>query len=189
MAKTGKHFGVDYNAPVTLSFILLCVLLHVLNAMTGDFLITDYFACFRTGFLDPLQYMRLFTHVLGHADLSHLMGNALIILITAPMIEEKYGSRDVFFMILITAFVTGLSHTLFFGDKLLLGASGIAFMFILLSSFANVQKRRIPLTFILVVLLYIGQEIVAMCTVTDNVSRITHIIGGMCGAAFGFVRR
>lgn len=183
---SGKKWGVDYNAPVTLTFIFICGAELVANRISGDILTLNLFSCFRTSLLDPLQYLRLFTHVFGHTGIDHFLGNALILLITAPMIEEKYGSRDVFYMILITTLITGLSHIIFFGDTLLLGASGICFMFILLSSFANLGRHRIPMTFIFVLVLYLGREIVSMVTIDDNVSRITHILGGICGALFGF---
>jgi len=39
------------------------------------------------------------------------------------------------------------------------GASGVVFMFILLSSFVNFKKGRIPITFILVVIIYLGGEV------------------------------
>ena len=67
----------------------------------------------------------------------------------------------------------------------LLGASGVVFMFILLSSVTNARRGRIPLTFVLVVLLFLGQEVWNGLT-QDNVSQFAHVIGGLCGAAFGF---
>jgi GlpG protein len=42
------------------------------------------------------------------------------------------------------------------------------------------------LTFILVALLWIGQEIYTAIAVSDNVSNLTHIAGGIVGGIFGF---
>jgi membrane associated rhomboid family serine protease len=55
-----------------------------------------------------------------------------------------------------------------------------------LSSLANLQSKSIPLTFVLVAVFYIGQEIVNGVFVKDNVSQLTHIVGGICGAVIGF---
>ena len=41
----------------------------------------------------------------------------------------------------------------------------------------------------LVLLLYIGGEIVNGVTLRDNVSQITHVIGGLCGAVLGLTMR
>ena len=46
--------------------------------------------------------------------------------------------------------------------------------------------NRIPLTMILIVIVYLGAELVDAFTKQDNVSQFTHIIGGVCGAIFGF---
>jgi membrane associated rhomboid family serine protease len=90
------------------------------------------------------------------------------------------------FMMAVTAFVTGLANTLFFSTGLL-GASGIVFMLILLASFTNFRKGEIPLTFILVLALYVGKEVVTSFS-QDNVSQFAHIAGGLCGSLFGFFR-
>lgn len=86
-------------------------------------------------------------------------------------------------MILVTAFVTGLLQIAFFNHALL-GASGVAFMLILLSSFTN-NGGGIPLTFILVVILFLGKEVLNSFG-ADQVSQFAHIIGGILGGIFGF---
>ena len=42
------------------------------------------------------------------------------------------------------------------------------------------------LTLVLVVLLYLGGEVVDAATARDSVSQLTHIVGGLCGAGLGF---
>lgn len=87
-------------------------------------------------------------------------------------------------MIFTTAIVTGLIQIMFF-DVGLLGASGVVFMLILLVSLVNFKNKEIPLTFILIVIIYIGKEIMGTFE-EDNISHSTHIIGGIVGAVFGF---
>lgn len=121
---------------------------------------TRFFCVYRSSLADPLTYLRLFTHVLGHAGYSHYMGNMLLLLLVGPPLEEKYGSRTLLLTIAVTALVTGLVQFIFFPQTALLGASGVVFMMIVLSSFTEMKKGGIPITLILVVVFYLGGELV-----------------------------
>lgn len=176
---------IHYNAPVTLTFTFLSFLVLTLGNFTDHVSTNFFFTNFKTSFLDPFQYFRMISHVLGHASWEHYSGNFLIILLLGPMLEEKYGSKSMVEMLFITALVTGLLNTLAFNTGLL-GASGIVFMFILLSSYANVQTGKIPLTLIIVIFIFLGKEIVNGFILKDNISQVTHIIGGLCGGIFGY---
>jgi GlpG protein len=70
---------------------------------------------------------------------------------------------------------------------MLLGASGVVFAFILLTSFTGFREGEIPLTFILVAVIYLGQQIWDGVTVRDNVSNLSHIIGGLVGSGAGYL--
>ena len=183
-----KIFGkFQYNAPAVLTFALLAFGALLLNQITGGWANTYIFSVYRTHLLDPMQYVRLFTYVIGHADYTHFINNFTIILLVGPMLEEKYGTKPLLKMMAFTAFFTGLVQIIFFPGTALLGASGIAFMMILLSSFANYQKGRIPITLILVALIYLAGEIVTgLANPDDNISQMGHIIGGLCGTVFGW---
>ena len=124
---------------------------------------------------------------LGHASWSHLTGNLTLVLLLGPILEERYGSRTVLIMILATALITGFVHIAvpLFDNMGLRGASGIVFMLIVLSSFVNVKRGTIPLTFILIATLYLGKEVVNVLQ-NDNISQMAHIVGGALGSFFGF---
>jgi membrane associated rhomboid family serine protease len=92
-------------------------------------------------------------------------------------------------MFAATAVVTGLVNVIFFRGIAVLGASGLLFMLILIASFTSTKGNKIPLTFILVALVYIGNELIGGLLLSDNVSQFSHIIGGVCGAVFGFLYR
>lgn len=49
------------------------------------------------------------------------------------------------------------------------------------------RRNLIPLTFLLIAVIYIGGQIYEGIFVQDNVSSITHILGGGVGAALGYV--
>ena len=103
-----------------------------------------------------------------------------------PNLEDRFGSWNVLCAILVTAVISGLVQFFFFPGTALLGASGIVFMMILLSSFGGVRNGTIPTTLILVAVFYLGDEIWNGIFVQDNISQLTHIIGGLCGTVFGF---
>lgn len=176
---------IKYNAPVILSFSLIALLVLILGNLTDGYATSLLFCVYRAPLTDPLFYLRLFTHVLGHASWPHYFSNIMYILLLGPILEEKYGSRSLLFGIILTAFVTGIAHLFLNGSVALLGASGIVFMLILLASFASFRQGTIPMTFLLIAGIYIGNEIITGITTTDNISQMSHIIGGACGAFLG----
>ena len=184
-----RQLVIHYNAPVVLTFALLSLIVLALDFLTGGRTTTQFFCVYRASFTDPTTYVRLFGHVLGHADYAHYISNIMLMLVVGTTLEEKYGSKKLFVCILITAGVSGLVQMFFFPDTALLGASGIVFMMIVLSSLAGMRDGAIPLTLILVVILYLGGEIVDAVTLRDSVSQLTHIVGGLCGAALGFAMK
>ena len=180
---------IKYNAPTILTFTLICASVLFLSSTLLPGLIENWFmvpgkGSFRATSLR--HWVTIFTHVVGHGDWNHLIGNFTLILLIGPMLEENYGSSPLLIMIIITAFATGLLNILLFRSYLL-GASGVVFMMILLSSFTNFSRGEIPLTFILVLILYMGVQLLDSFR-SDNISQFAHIIGGLCGSFFGFLR-
>ena len=180
---------IQYNSPVVLSFAILSFGVLLLDRFTGGRSTHAFFSVYRSAFNDLGTYPRFVLHVLGHTGYSHYIGNMMMILVVGPPLEERYGSRPLFWAIFITALVSGLVHGLFFPGSALLGASGIVFMMIVMSSLAGMRDGCIPLTLILVLALYVGGELIDGVTLADNVSQLTHIIGGLCGAFLGMSMR
>jgi membrane associated rhomboid family serine protease len=181
---------IKYNAPVILTFALVSAGVLVVAQILGPQFVLQFFSVpgytQRIRLLSP-EAFRLITHVIGHGSWLHLMSNFAFVLLIGPILEEKYGSGPLFVMMLVTALVTGILNMLLFPAGLL-GASGIVFMLILLISFTNIREGEIPLTFILVVLLFLVKEILSMFE-SNNISEFAHIVGGICGALFGFLFR
>lgn len=182
-----RKIKISFNAPVILGFTIACFLVLLLDKVTGSASTNTLFSVYRSSLLNPLTYLRFFGHVLGHADWNHFIGNIMLILVVGPLLEEKYGSSDILFVILATALITGIIHFIFFPRVQLLGASGVVFAFILLSSMTSIKEGTIPLTFVLVAVIYIGGQIYDGIFVKDNVANLTHILGGMVGSGLGFV--
>ena len=175
---------IRYNAPVILTFTLLATTVLIIDQILGGFT-EAFFVSYPTFSGSVLDFLRLFTHVIGHQSWLHLMSNFSFILLIGPVLEEKYRSAALLMMVLVTALVTGILNILFFSTGLM-GASGIVFMLILLSSFTNIRSGEIPLTFVLIVVLFLAKELINAFA-QDNVSQFAHIIGGICGGLFGFI--
>lgn len=187
MRKIKRKFRITFNAPVVLCLIFTCFIATLLGEITRGESTRLIFMTYHSSLLNPLTYIRFITHVFGHANWNHFIGNATYLLLLGPMLEEKYKSGTLIETIIITALVTGIINYIFFPNIALCGASGIVFAFIILASFTGFKEGEIPLTFILVATIYIGQQIFDGITVNDNVSNMAHIFGGLVGAVTGYV--
>ncbi len=178
---------IQYDSPVILTFALLSLIALIIDQWIDGAANTLLFSVYRSSFTDPFTYPRFFLHVLGHTDIVHYFSNICLLLVLGPIVESKYKSRNVLISILVTALVSGIIHFAFFGNTALLGASGIVFMMIFLSSISGIRGGNIPLSLILVAIIYLGQEIYSLFFQSNNISEITHIIGGLCGIVCGTV--
>ncbi len=189
---------LDSPATIFFSFLILFIFLtthqllppniiSIIPAQILPYLREDYFLVKPwTAYGDnPLAYITIFTHILGHADWFHLFGNLSIILLLGGKVEENYSSLNLLKWIFITACLTGLLN-MFLMSTALKGASGIVFMLIILFSMTEMKNGNLPLTALLVFFLYLGREIYLGIYVTDNISRFCHISGGLMGVIFGY---
>ena len=174
---------VTFKSPITLAFVLMSAIFYFvfqssgsiprLFQLHGDFQLSNW-----------KWYVSLFGYVMGHAGITHLVGNLSIFLLLGPIIEKRYGSQKFLLMIALTAIITALVH-IFFWDDRLVGASGVVFMMIVISSLIDIQGKEIPFTSILIILLFVGQEVLNSFQ-HDNISQFAHIFGGVLGFIFGF---
>ena len=181
-----KRFRITFNAPVVLSMVAVSFVATLLNYVTAGVSGRLLFMTYHSALLSPMTWIRAFTHIFGHADWEHLIGNMSYLLLLGPMLEEKYSSQTLTAVIAVTALGTSLINYIFFPTVALCGASGVVFAFILLSSFTGFREGEIPLTFILVAVFFIGQQIWDGITVRDNISNMAHIVGGIIGGILGY---
>lgn len=188
-ANAKLRLRLRFNSPAVLSFALAC---------TGAFLWSHFsageanrllFSVYRSSPLDPLAYVRLIGHVLGHGDWEHFSGNMVMLLLLGPLLEEKYGGKRLAAVMLLTALLTGLLQLCFFPHTALLGASGIVYAFIILSSMTDMKKSGIPLTFLLISIIYLGGQIYQGVFSEDNTANLIHIAGGLIGGISGYRMR
>ena len=181
-----KKLKITFNSPVILGFIFISLAVLILGFLTMGKSNELLFMTYHSSLKNPLTYVRLFTHVLGHSGWAHYIGNASYILLLGPMLEEKYGSKRILLVILITAAVTGVVNYILFWNVALCGASGVVFAFILLTSFTSFKNGEIPLTFILVAIVFIGQQVYEGVFLQDDISNLSHILGGIVGSVVGY---
>lgn len=141
-----RKLKITFNAPVTLGFVFICFVVTLLGVLTGGGSTRLLFMTYHSSLTNPLTYLRFFTHVFGHAGWSHFIGNASYLLLLGPMLEEKYGSKEMLEVIGVTALATGIVNYIFFWNVALCGASGVVFAFIVLASFTGFRAGEIPLS-------------------------------------------
>lgn len=187
MKDTTRKVRFSFNSPAVLGFTIICFIALVLNWLTRGWANNAVFSVYHSSLLSPFTYVRMVGHVFGHANWEHFIGNIMLILVVGPLLEEKYGTSNLIFVMLTTALVTGIANYVFFPHAQLLGASGVVFAFILLSPFTGVKEGTVPVTLALVATIYIGGQIYEGLFVRNNVSNLTHILGGVVGAGLGYV--
>lgn len=176
---------ISYNSPVVLTFALLSFGVLCLGHFHPEIVKTYFTAFGQGGHTTITGWSSMFLYVFGHANLDHFVGNMMLFLLLGPVLEEKYGSWLLAGMIAVTAIATSLANAYFLPTGII-GASGIVFMMIILVSITNVRDGSIPLTLILVSVLYVGRE-VSLVTNADNISRFAHIFGGGMGGVLGLL--
>ena len=100
-----------------LTFFLLSMLVLLADGWTNGWSTMNLFCVYRSSWRDPLGYIRLFGHVLGHANWEHFLNNMLLLLVVGPPMEEKYGSIPLLKGILFTALVTGVLQCVLGADE------------------------------------------------------------------------
>lgn len=171
---------------MTLSFTMICFIATLLGVLSNGRITKIIFMTYHSSLMKPMTYIRFVTHVFGHEGWTHFIGNASYLLLLGPMLEEKHGSKELIEVIGITALVTGVVNYIFFVNIGLCGASGVVFAFIVLASFTGFREGEIPLTFLLVAAIFIGQQIYEGISMQDNISNMAHIMGGVIGAIMGY---
>ena len=178
----------DYNSPVILTYFFICLIILLIDKLCkGKFSATFFTTYKNDSLLNPLTYFKLISHSLGHTDWDHLYSNFIKILLIGPLIEEKYGSINLLIAMIITSLIIGIINKLF-GKGGILGASGVAYMLILLSSFVNMENGKIPITLTLIILFFVVDEVIKLFRrKKDGVSHLGHITGAICGLVFGIL--
>ncbi len=179
---------LDYNAPVILTYFFICLVILIIDKLSHGKFSETFFTTYKNdSLLNPLTYFKLISHSLGHADWDHLYSNFIKILLIGPLIEEKYGSINLLIAMVLTSLIIGIVNKLL-GKGGILGASGIAYMLIILSSFVNMENGKIPITLTLIILFFVVDEVIKLLRrKKDGISHLGHVTGAICGIVLGIL--
>ena len=109
-----KKRRITFNSPVVLSFAIISFGVMAANYLTAGLSNQLLFTTYHSPLTSPMTYVRFFTHVLGHMGWSHYINNMMYMLLLGPMLEEKYCSRTIVEVILITGLMAGLANWFLF---------------------------------------------------------------------------
>ena len=98
--RKNRKMSVSFNSPVVIWFTAVCFAALVLGWLTKGWTTNAFFSVYHSSLLSPLTYVRMIGHVFGHANWEHFIGNIMLLLIVGPLLEEKYGSSNLLFVIL-----------------------------------------------------------------------------------------
>ena len=187
--KTERYEGITlkYNAPITLTFALLSLLALALNELTDGWTTQNLFSFYKSPLSDYLTFPRAILHVLGNTSLTACTANIIVLLVIGPAAEERFGSAKVLFAILLTAIAGSLLVWFFFPEASIMGANGVLFMMMVLASFASMRGGAVPITLLLVLILFLGSEVVQTISGAAGLPELTHIVGGAIGLLLGLI--
>ena len=193
MSKKKFNFNLkfSYDAPVTLSFVIICAVLFLLNTYViksgalGSLLASPTSQAGSLPFIvkQPLSYLRLLLYIFGTADMNTLLTNLIMIIMLGPAMEERYGSVIIGLMIFVSALFSGVLNACFSADSLS-GALPVICMMVFLNAFMAFSKKTVPLTFIFVIVLIAFMQIFSG---NNAIQIIICITGGLCGSLFAFL--
>lgn len=189
--KFNLKFKLSYDAPVTLTFVLICAFFFLLNS----FLIkNDVFSKLLSSptstagnlpfiISNPICYLRLFVYIFGANESSVLFINLILIMLLGSSMEERYGSIIIGIMIFVAALFAGVLNACFCKESLV-GALPVVCMMIFLNAFMSFSKKKFPLSFAFVMILFVVLE---LSNGSNIISLIICIAGGLCGSLFAFL--
>ena len=198
MAKKKFKFNlkVAYDAPVTLTFVIICAviflvsMIFVKNGKNPGLEKVFASPTSQAGELPfipsaPLSYVRLLFYIFGAAagEASVLFTNLILIMLLGPAMEERYGSVIVGIMIFVSALFAGVLNACFSSESLV-GAVPLVCMMIFLNAFMSFSKKKFPLSFAAVMILFVVLQAVSG---SGAVKIIICIAGGLCGSLFAFL--
>jgi membrane associated rhomboid family serine protease len=173
---------IEFNAPVTVCYALAAVAATILPVQ-GKLAIHGPIRPLEADFL-----LSLFTWTLAHGGMTHLLSNFVVILLTGPLLEDRFGSLRMLAVLVTASVMGGLAQCILNPRDALIGASGTVFCLIMLTAMLAGRSGTIPLTVLLVAALYLGRELVGLFA-NDGISQTAHILGAALGMILGLVMR
>ncbi|MBP5568442.1 MAG: rhomboid family intramembrane serine protease [Treponema sp.] len=192
MARKKISLKFEYDAPVTLSFIVITVLIFVISLIAKDAKIQSLLVAPTNAagkapfsFSNIKSILGLFLYIFGGADPALLFTNLLFIALIGPSMEERYGSFIIGIMMFVSALFAGVLNACFCKYPMS-GCSAVVFMLVLLNAMMYFSKNKITGTSVSMIILFILRE-VYIKNPNKAVGVIIILAGGLCGSLFAFL--
>lgn len=158
---TKKRYSFSFDAPVTILLVFAYIAAYALDISIhsrlplpeGQSLTSWLLSCSTIDVRAPLDYVRLFAHVLGSDSWIPILRNALVLLILGRSAEEGAGSLPLAVMMLLSALVSGVIACLIPGFSVQ-GPDPLIFMLLLLNFFISLSGSVISFSWILAFLAF-----------------------------------
>jgi len=193
MAKKNLKLKFVYDAPVTISFAFITLLLFLLDCyvfkgqLSAKWLLTPTSAqgVLPFSFSDFPSIIRLFLHVFGYGERRVLVTNLIFILLLGSTMEERYGSVIIGVMIFVASLFSGVLNACFCANSVC-GAEPVVFMLILLWTMMHLSRSKISASSVCVIALFVCMECFKK-NPNGLVGLVIVLAGGLCGSLFAFL--
>ncbi len=189
--KFNLNLKVSYDAPVTLTFVIISAVFFLLNTFLlkngglAKLLASPTSVSGTLPFIvsQPLSYLRLLFYIFGSNEGSILFTNLILIMLLGPAMEERYGSAIIGIMIFVSALFSGVLNACFCPESLV-GPLPLVSMMIFLNAFMSFSKKKFPLSFVAVIVFFVVLQILEGLGILKI---IICIAGGLCGSLFALL--
>ena len=177
---------IQYNAPFTLGFSIICLGVYFLHMYTDGRSTDMVFSLGHSPLNELLTYARLLCHIFGNRDWNSFFTAIIPILVVGPNLEERYTSMPLLIGTAATAIISGLIyHFALPNAEPLLGAGGVVYLMFMMSCMGGGKAGGIPLTMIFLLLAFTFSTIQNAGTILN----VDNIVGGVCGILIGMSLR
>ena len=188
--KNKAGFSVSFDSPVGLVLVILLVVMAIIERLVPS--IDWLFVCpCKAGnsaafdYRNVADYFRILLYPFGFSSWNQLTANLVFILLLFPKIESVFGKLFSSMLVLITVAFAGVICVCF-SNSVIYGTSGIVCMLLILAIFISADKRQIPLSYILLAVIYFAREIVSIID-TNTIEVFCHFAGSLAGSLVGIL--
>ena len=188
--KNKAGFSVSFDSPVGLVLVILLVVMAIIERLVPS--IDWLFVCpCKAGnsaafdYRNVADYFRILLYPFGFSSWNQLTANLVFILLLFPKIESVFGKLFSSMLVLITVAFAGVICVCF-SNSVIYGTSGIVCMLLILAIFISADKRQIPVSYILLAVIYFAREIVSIID-TNTIEVFCHFAGSLAGSLVGIL--
>jgi membrane associated rhomboid family serine protease len=192
MPKRKINLKFVYDAPVTLSFIIIALLFFIISLIAPKAGIQELLVApsasgaAKFSFTNIKSILGLFLYIFNGKDRLLLFTNLLFVALIGPSMEERYGSFIIGIMMFVSGIFAGVLNACFCKDPMY-GCSSIVFMLVLLNALMNFSKNKITGTALSMLILFILREAFIENHPNKALGVIIVLAGGLCGSLFAFL--